>query len=202
MNREKKEWINDEPVKLEKCEGLPAPSMWTLLRAMTLAMGHTPQIYPPKTVQQAAVDHNLGHKLMARRSRGDLIVEVDKDVTAHLLHTVIETLESLEATFLGVDEPAAKRLKLEELRQQGGKKAENQIPAYIRLFTQKSNEAYGVVNRAVETKEKLAELYLTSLYSDEVAREIFEHDSPLVMINAVQTQLTEIYNHGRSMLHA
>ena len=125
-------------------------------------MWRTPQINPPNILQQGAVDSDLSHKLMAHTGWGDLIAEVDRDIVAHPLHTVIETLETLEPTFPGADEPAAKRSKLEELRQQGGNKAENQILAYFKLFTQKADETYGVVNQAAETEEKLAKLFLTA----------------------------------------
>ena len=42
---------------------------------------------------------------MNRTACGDLVVEIDQDITAHAGHTSIEMLESLEVTFLGADEP-------------------------------------------------------------------------------------------------
>ena len=107
---------------------------------------------------------------------GDLIIEINKDVTANPLHTTLESLESLKATFLGADEPTPTWSELEEHRQQGGNKSENQILPYCRLFTHKDDEAYRVVNQALETEAKLAELFVTSLIIEEVAREIFEND--------------------------
>ena len=130
------------------------------------------------------------------------MVEVDKDILANPLHMPLEILETIEVTFLGADEPAAKRSELEDLRQQGGNKSENQIPAYCRHFLQKAEEAYGVVNRAAEVESKLAELFTTSLYSEEVAREIFEHDPPLIILVDVQNRATEIYNRSRRMSRA
>ena len=90
----------NEAAKLEKCEGLPTPCMRAWLHGMTLAMGCTPQIDPPNQVQQAVVDRDLGRKLMNRTARGDLVVEIDQDITAHTGHTTTKTLESLEVTFL------------------------------------------------------------------------------------------------------
>ena len=166
VTRAKREWVADEAQKIEKCEGLPAPSMRTWLRSVEGAMGRTLQVdanVADRERLQAEVDYELGKKLMGRTARGELIVEVDKVVQQNPNSTTIELLAMLETSFLGADEPAAKRSELEELRQPGGAKAEHQVPAYCRKFAQKADEAYGVINRGEEVEEKLAEVFITSL---------------------------------------
>ena len=204
--RAKREWVTEEAQKIEKCEGLPHTSMRTWLRSMASALSRTPLIDEATVVNaevvQAAVDRELGRKLMTRTARGDLMTEIDRDIAANAENTVVETLGEVEAIFLGADEPAARRSELEELRQQGGNKPENQIPAYCRLFLLKADEAYGVINRTEETEAKLAELFVTSLYSEDLAREVFEHDPPLVTLEEVQQRATEIYNRSRRMNRA
>lgn len=206
VNRAKREWVTEEAQKMEKCEGLPASSMRTWLRAMTSAMTRTPQInrnavQNPDAVQ-AEVDLDLGKKLIARAARGSLTIEADKLVAAHPEFPILDILEELETLFLGADEPAARRSELEDLRQQAGNKTENQVPAYCRLFLQKADEAYGVINRGAETESRLAELFITSLQSEEIAREIFEHDPPLETLDEVQKRAIEIYNRSRRMSRA
>ena len=203
--RHKRDWINDEAHKIEKCEGLPCHSMREWLRAMKSAMGRTPQIDRRNMTNDAAdrhqadVDREIGRKLMSRTARGALIISIDKHVEQNANAPVIETLAEMETIYLGADEPAARRSELEELRQQGGNKPEHQIPAYCRLFLQKAEDAYGIVNRNEECEAKLAELFTTSLHSEEVAREIFEHDPALVTLEAVQDRAMEIYNRSRRM---
>ncbi|MCP3891557.1 MAG: hypothetical protein GY702_22230, partial [Desulfobulbaceae bacterium] len=185
VSRAKREWVTEEAVKIEKCEGLPAQSMRTWLRAMKNAMKRIPRVALPlgstqdPAVLQNQVDRDLGRKLMARTARGELVNVIDKNVAQNPDETVKETLIAMETAFLGADEPAALRSELEELRQPAGNKPENQIPAYCRLFLQKADEAYGIIDLAEETDAKLAELFTTSLYSEDVAREIFENDPPL-----------------------
>ena len=58
-----------------------------------------------------------------------------------------------------------------------------------------------MVNWAPEIEAKLAELFVTSLYVEEVARENCEKDTPLVTLEQVETSGTEIFNHGRCMTH-
>ena len=69
----------------------------------------TPQINPPNTAQQAIIDKELGCKLMACTSVGPLVAELDKELAANPLHTVTKNLETLETTFFGAGEAAAKR---------------------------------------------------------------------------------------------
>ena len=206
VSRAKREWVTEEAQKIEKCEGLPAPSMRAWLRAMASAMGRTPKINRAAVLNpnevQAEVDLDLGKKLMARVARGPLTVEIDKLIAANAQYSVTEVLEELETLFLGADEPAAKRSELEELRQQAGNKPDNQIPAYCRLFLQKADEAYGIINRNPETESKLAELFITSLQSEDIAQEVFEHDPPLETLDEVQKRATEIYNRSRRMSRA
>ena len=202
VSREKREWVTEEAQKIERCEGLPASSMRAWLRAMKGAMERTPKVNPAvanAAVVQAQVDRELGRKLMARAARGPLTVEIDKIMTANPETGVTDVLGDVEEVFLGADEAAARRSELEELRQQGGTKPEHQIPAYCRLFLQKADEAYGIINRAEETEAKLAELFVTSLHSEDIAREVFEHDPPLVTLGAVQQRTTEIHNRSRRM---
>ena len=68
--------------------------------------------------------------------------------------TQLWRLESLEATFLGANEPVSKQSELEEIRPLGDNKAKNQILAYCPLFTQKADEAYGVANLGPRNSNK------------------------------------------------
>ena len=206
--RAKREWIVEEAAKLEKCEGLPATSMRTWLRGMKNAIKRTPRVTLPagsegdlETVQ-AGVDRDLGRKLMARTARGDLVTAIDKYHVMHAACTITESLAAMEAMFLGADEKAALQSELEEFRQPAGNKPENQIPAYCRHFLQKAEEAYGIIDLAPETDAKLAELFVTSLYSEDVAKEIFESDPPLVTLEDVQNRAVEIFNRSRRMVRA
>ena len=112
--------MTDESRKIEMCKGFPERSMRTWRRGLTLAMTQTPQVNLPNAANQATVDKELGRKLMARTSAGPLVAELDKEIAAHPNHTVDENLELLQATFLGTDEPAAKRGELEKMCQAGG----------------------------------------------------------------------------------
>ena len=109
--------------------------MHTWLRGMTVAMKCSPKINPPNTDEQAIMDKELGHKLMAHTLAGPLVAELDKEWAANALHTVTENLETLETTFLGADEAAAERLELANLRQGGSHMADNVIPAYCQQFS-------------------------------------------------------------------
>ena len=65
--REKKEWIDRESRKIERCEGLPEKSMRQWVRAMLGAMTRIPQLQnaalnaPQLQQMQQAVDRQLGH---------------------------------------------------------------------------------------------------------------------------------------------
>ena len=65
-----------------------------------------------------------------------------------------------------------------------------------------ANEAYGIAGRQANIEMKLAELFMTSLYSEKIAKEIFVHDPPLITMAAIQARATEIaivacHVHGR-----
>jgi hypothetical protein len=170
--REKREWLDIEARKIDNCEGLPERAMRQWLRSHVLAMGRTPQIVPANVAQQATLDKELGQKLMTRTASGPLVRELDRSVANNPNHTVTDTLEALEATFLGADEPAAKRAELEKMRQRGSRKPDDAIPAYVRRFVDMADEAYGVAGRAPEQEAKLSELFVTSLHDEKVVEEI------------------------------
>lgn len=205
----KREWVNDEALKVDKCEGLPLVSIRTWLRAMKEALGRVPTVAALDPAQianvpayQLKINRDLGKKLMIRTSRGALVNQIDKAWSVNENYTPMEVLGEIESTFLGADEPAALRSELEELRQQNSNKPEHQIPAYCRLFLEKADEAYGIIDRAEDTEAKLAELFVTSLSSEDIAREIFEHDPPLETLAEVQERATAIFNRTRRMSRA
>ena len=200
--REKREWLDIEARKIDNCEGLPERAMRQWLRSHVLAMGRTPQIVPANVAQQATLDKELGQKLMTRTASGPLVRELDRSVANNPNHTVTDTLEALEATFLGADEPAAKRAELEKMRQRGSRKPDDAIPAYVRRFVDMADEAYGVAGRAPEQEAKLSELFVTSLHDEKVAEEIFAHEPPLLTLAGVTDHATEIHNRTRHMERA
>lgn len=206
VSRAKREWVNDEAAKIEKCEGLPAMSMRNWLRSLKNALKRIPLIdrdsVPNPDEVQEQVNRDLGRKLMTRTARGELTLAIDEQIERNPAETVKDTLIAIEEMFLGADEQAALKSELEELRQQGGNKAEHQIPAYCRFFRQKADQAYGIVDLSAEDDSKLAELFITSLYSEEIARELFEHDPQLVKLETAQTAAIDIYNRNRRMTRA
>ena len=46
---------------------------------------------------------------------------------------------------------------------------------------------------------KFAELFMTYLYSEKIAKEIFAHDPTLISLVAVQVEAMEIFNHNHRM---
>ena len=57
---------------------------------------------------------------------------------------------------------------------------DNAVPAFCGHFSEMANDAYAIVGRPAGTKLKLSELFTTALHDDEVVKEIFSHDPPLV----------------------
>ena len=47
-----------------------------------------------------------------------------------------------------------------------------------------------------------SELFVTSLHDEEVAKEIFAHDPPLITLDEVQTQVVDIFSRNRQMTRA
>ena len=78
--REKNEWLETEKGKVDVCEGLPERAMRAWLRSMLSAMGRTPQVQTANANQQAAVDRELGRKLMTKTARGPLVKEKDPEI--------------------------------------------------------------------------------------------------------------------------
>lgn len=204
--RAKRDWVSEEATKMERCEGLPAAGLRAWLRDMRDAIGRTLKIDRTGVVNpdevQARVDRELGKKLMARTAGGELVKEVDKCWASDDQHTVIDVLREMESVFLGSDEPAARRSEVDDMRQPAGSKPENQIPAYSRRFQLKADEAYGVIDRSPEHEETLAELYITSLNNEDVARELFEATPPIATLQEAITKATAIYNRGQRMARA
>jgi hypothetical protein len=161
--REKKEWLTIEGRKVPECEGLPEPAMRKWPRVVMGAMGRIPQLQNAGmgAVQlqalQVVIDLEFGRALIARSAGGNLIREIDRHWLANPNDDVPAIVAEMELIFLGADEMATKRSELKDLRQKGGPRTENGLPAFCRDFADAADAAYPIAGRNVEIELKLAE---------------------------------------------
>jgi transposase-like protein len=189
----RKEWLDDERSKVDTCEGAPTGAMRRWLRDVTDALERIPVIQPANQQIQAARVLGWGKALISKTASRDLRKEADRVLGANVGYTCAQVLQDLQDTFLGADEPAAKKAELEKMKQKCD------IPLYCRRFGEAADEAYAIIGRNPETEEKLAELFICSLRDNDVIEELFKHVPRLVTLAAAQNEARHIYDRQKHM---
>jgi len=202
----RKEWLDEEAIRVSTCEGLPKPTMRSWLKAVTAAIGRFPdrglRLLPTDPQHAGGIEVMLGRKLITRTARGDLLAQADRWFDRGAAGGIKEALASFEEAFLGGQDNMTLRAELEELRQLPSKKPEHQLPAYCRTFLARAETAYGIVRRSEEDEQKLADMFITSIASTDMAKELFNNNPPLCTLIQAQNRALALNERAERMNRA
>ncbi|MCP3889911.1 MAG: hypothetical protein GY702_13720 [Desulfobulbaceae bacterium] len=204
LTRVRSDWFSDEVHKIDRCEGKPKEKFRMWLRGVKTAMNRLPCADPlPNTNDTpATVVKDQARKLVSRTAKGPLLANAELMFDKRDGKDVDDILQDLELLFLGTDDAAQLKIDLEDIRQPAGDTADSDLPTYVRTFRQEADMAYGILRRSAEVELKLADLFTTSLKNTDIAKELFEHDPPLLTLAEVQEKAMDIYSRRLHMKRA
>ena len=182
LRREEESTLRQELERVPKCEGATAHSVREWLQELESSI---PYFVPAR--------HDaITHKLIAGTARGGLRRTYDQFMDTQVNRANVTrqaVLLHLANAFLGGDENAVLREELKGITQ--GKKEE--APAYGRRFSWMAGYAYPVPQRNPEQERDMADIFMANLLDGKIKDSCFEHQPPLVTLNAAITHADNEY---------